>query len=297
MSSLRRGDVALLQTALAVMVVRKRLRRAWEDEGTSPARDEATVPPPSEPKKFNALPLILYCNEENPGIATASDGSTQSASFWKSHLQHVLQLIWKQTSSNAVRTQHWYSLCVHVACQLEQLIALASAAPDPLPLPSPPHVTLPELLAWFTEQLSRMEAPSSNDDGAQQWCTIWSTIVSVKPAVLSEYMVRTLLDLLLLRSATETAVPKVLYLELLECVVLQIAPEPVRAWTRRIVQHPPPQDTPNAASLLPAANGSWYSTADLAYEYAAHPHRAPTEDLGERVLLRHGLAALSERLG
>jgi hypothetical protein len=339
MASLRREDLALLKTALAVIVVQKRLRHTLEEEGGQTSKGEATVPPP-EPKKAKApssvaaaplptsLPLILIHDEENPST-TSSDVSTMNSLPWKSHLQHVVQLIWKQTSSvPIVRTkqQRWYSLCVHVACQLEQLVALApeEEEEDPVP-PSEPRiassnqttpVSLSEVIAWFAEQLSRMEENSSDDDGTQ-WFTIWSTIASIKPEVLSEYFVGSLLDLLLLRSAASKttgtpalAVPKVLYLELLEFVVLQVAPEPVRAWTRRILQHPYHQEggTQDTASnllpLLPASNGSWYSTTDLAYEYYAHQfvgHRAPAEtepeDIGERLLLIHGLAALSERLG
>jgi hypothetical protein len=346
---LRREDVALLKTALAVIVVRQRLRKRLElppdgskgtdDDVLHPAKKRTaaqhhhpffsilTHPPSLQP--MSAIPLILHDTNDNKNHSIVSNNSSGG---WKAHLQHMVQLIWNRMSSSApfdtsrnhAKNNHWYSLCVHVACQLEQLVGLSTTPPprstttttsDETPdtmeisvaheraapgrrnnvISTNSMVSNQDITNWLSTQLTTSILPPTTivdhvqnhyhrggtSDGDEtlpnavaamttiiimmtqdHWYTIWSTMVSIKPTILSEYFVLTLLDLILQPfsasssskavATTETAssednttthttmccrLHKVHYLTLLEYIVLDIAPDPVRQWTRRILQH------------------------------------------------------------
>ena len=271
-SSLRRDDVTLLKTALAVLVVQKRLQKCASQTnddtvelaaGETPltATNISSAVDPETHRTF--LPLIQHQEEE------VALGIPDPSCFWKTHLQHVLQLIWKQQPTGSPQA---YSLGVHWASQLEQWIARAAACASAVPTES-------DLTSWLAQQMA--QSPLGEDTA---WWNLWSLLVSLQPVRLSEYFVHALLDLLLLTQPSSAGPPKILYLQLLEHIVVDLAPAPVRLWTRRILQNG-----------TPATCASWYSLSALADEYAA-AGQGNVATMGESWLLLHGLAVLSERL-
>lgn len=130
---------------------------------------------------------------------------------WESHLQHILQLIWRQqqqtgtphsattstAAAAAASVNRRNALCVHVACQLEQAAAGAAAKV--------------RVTDWIRTQLTSFRVPitaaaaattSTSEHHSRTcgwwWFTVWLTILQAKPQSMSELLAPVLLDLLLL---------------------------------------------------------------------------------------------------
>jgi hypothetical protein len=119
---------------------------------------------------------------------------------WESHVQHVLQLLWRQPRGfSGMGSQRFDSLARHVACQLE----LAMVNPSLSTAISGGAISdwlCSQLLAFSVSAITTV-ASGSNGATAQDrawWATIWHSIVHSKPAAVSELLVPVLLDLLLL---------------------------------------------------------------------------------------------------
>jgi hypothetical protein len=225
---------------------------------------------------------------------------------WESHLQHILQLIWRRhhpmnTTSN-LHHSSWDGLCVHVACQLEQAAAAQGA-------------TTTVVADWLYTQwtsfrsvpLHTMTAAANSDPSADnalqqqsswRWTSIWQTILQAKPEILSELMVPVLLKLLLSSPSSSASAPtndastssnaittalttttvrleSAHLLHLLE-QALEKAPRHVIAETLETLlpaAQPPNNNNSQSyhgsgpLSLLPSVNSSWFSTQDLAFDY------------------------------
>jgi len=290
---LTRDEMACIKTALAVVVVKRRLQTKHSNKK----------------KKLKAVgnPLAALKNVTGEGLfhrddasllsrrslfslsqpaATLAGSSTAALTSqlplafnkeklgWAAHLQHVLKLA---LSSHHRSSNNSQGLAVHAACQIEQAAAFNDVS------------------AWIKQQM--IAAPSTADDESQDaissWLTIWQNMVQVKPIVFAELLVPVLLDLLLGPKQTNSTaddtdayvrLEPVHWLLVLEGALRKAPPHVLEKVSEAF------QDSSNTNNkLLPCNNATWYSTCDLAYEYL-------TEDSPETFLLVHGLAEISEQL-
>jgi hypothetical protein len=128
-------------------------------------------------------------------IATHND-----APQWESHVQHVLQLLWRQPRDSSCSGQRFDSLARHVACQLELTMA------NPTWSASTGAISdwlCTQLLAFSVSATTTVANGSSGNDAKKSqdrawWGTIWRSILQSRPTALSELLVPVLLDVLLL---------------------------------------------------------------------------------------------------
>lgn len=374
--TLRRSEMACLKTALAVIVLKRRFEAQLAKKIKKYKTNDAchslmavtgeafffpmVVKNGSAATAHNSTTTIPHSSNSTRSTVRFSSSTKLPKTFalektahqlqlplaldknWDSHLQHILQLIWRRHPVHAdIRNHHhhdhrWDSLCVHVACQLEQAAEAGAQG-------GPKICVVPEWLytQWTSFRVAELPAKDTAADDADKsdpakdeslrqqslwgWTSIWQAILRAKPEIMSELMVPVLLKLLLssagsstsaaptkkdmndMSTATKTTVVRLESVHMLHLLeqALEKAPRHVMAMTLETLS--PAllrQDTDSqyyqhsSHSVLPALNSSWCSTQDLANDYYEyyHHHQSTTTTAGTHFLLTHGLASISEML-
>jgi len=340
--TLRRDEIACLKTALAVIVTKRRLQLAssqhhpQQTKKVKPSnastalaslmgrRVSLTQNSSSSSRSSNhsvagssarsgsvvrfSDQLLTQRSQDEASTSTLSQQQQlplQSASNWASHLQHILQMTLQGVQQNNAR---WQGLCVHVACQLEQVMMAQKQQENAGDTQAEAPMTLS---AWVRTQLVAFVVPTKDNVNAsnmlQSWFTIWKSVIQAKPATVAELLVPILLELLLLQhpkpKSPEDSATTTLRLEppqLLLLLETALAPAPTHVLQATLDALSPDANNINNVNklLLPSTNTSWYLTQDLAcdYYYYCSSSSNNNSNTGQVFLLGHGLAALSEAL-
>jgi hypothetical protein len=281
-TSLRRDEMDCLKAAMAVVVLKRRIQ-ASKVHGSS-----------SQSKKPNTTlrgalaamtgDALVRPQRKVVQFSTEHKQLPVDTEHWKAHLEHILQLAVQKVKVEAA-AQHWNGLCVHAACQLEQLMA-KNAEKSVVADWMHGHFTAFQILP----SLLKNKCLCSNEVA---WLTVWQCIVQAKPNSMTELLIPVVLDLLLKQHyATNNTnlvdgpirMGAARLLCLLEDALDVAQPHVLSIALDTLL----PSDNAATSPLLPATNSSWYSIADVAHDYQQRD--------GEYLLLGHGLAYLSERL-
>lgn len=260
-----------------------------------PETDDATM-------AIRQLPLVLLqqqhqqkADPNNSTNRTDHQDDNDTAASWMVHLQNIIQRAIQQHSKNRDNHHHQYrGLAVHVACQIQQLLTAAAAAPSNQ-----------QLIETFLKQ--QMDNATKNDHYSllPSSLEIWKKIIETKPALLPDLMVPILIQQLTTTTThCRTEQPDhhaaiIFAILLLEHACAVVVATPINQTIRdRMALHIQNGILGGVASTTTTTTtgGStgWLHTMDLATEYSTAASSEPfwivhaLEDLVERITIMGG---------